>query len=259
MPRFAANISLLFGELPFLDRIDAAVAAGFEAVECQFPYDWPADAIAQRLQRHRLPMVLHNLPAGRWSEGERGIACHPGRVDEFREGVEQALRYAAALKVPQLNCLAGLVPAGVGRDEAEAVLVDNLRHAASELARHGMRLLVEPLNPRDVPGFLLNGSAQALTLIERVGRDNVFLQYDVYHMQRTEGELAATLQRHLPRIGHVQIADTPGRHEPGSGEINYAFLFRHLDKIGYEGWVGCEYLPRAGTVAGLTWRAAHGV
>jgi hydroxypyruvate isomerase len=259
MPKFSANLSMLFTEHPFLERFDAAARAGFRAVEFMFPYAHPVEQIAEALSRNDLQLVLHNLPAGHWESGERGIACHPDRVDEFRSGVDDAIRYATALKAPRVNCLAGILPEGVSREEAEEVLVKNLRFAAEELGRHRIQLLVEPINTWDIPGFFLHRSAQAIALIDRVGSDNLYLQYDVYHMQRMEGELATTLQRHLRRIAHVQIADTPGRHEPGTGEINYRYLFQRLDAIGYEGWVGCEYKPRDGTEAGLAWRAAHGV
>ncbi|MBU6259657.1 MAG: hydroxypyruvate isomerase [Burkholderiales bacterium] len=254
MPRFDANLTLLFNEVAFLDRFERAARAGFEAVECLFPYAWPASEIRARLDRHRLALVLHNLPAGDWEAGERGIACHPDRVEEFRAGVAQAIDYARALGVPRLNCLAGLAPAGVDADRLHRTLVANLRHAAAALKRHGLRLLIEPINTYDMPGFYLNRTAQAVALLDEVGADNAYVQYDVYHAQRMEGELAATLGRHLDRIDHVQIADNPGRHEPGSGEIDYAYLFAHLDRIGYRGWVGCEYRPAAGTEAGLGWR-----
>jgi hydroxypyruvate isomerase len=259
MPKFSANLSMLFTEHPFLERFDAAARAGFRAVEFMFPYAHPVEQIAEALSRNDLQLVLHNLPVGHWESGERGIACHPDRVDEFRSGVDDAIRYATALKAPRVNCLAGILPEGVSREEAEEVLVKNLRFAADQLGRHRIQLLVEPINTWDIPGFFLHRSAQAIALIDRVGSDNLYLQYDVYHMQRMEGELATTLQRHLRRIAHVQIADTPGRHEPGTGEINYRYLFQHLDAIGYEGWVGCEYKPRDGTEAGLAWRAPHGV
>ncbi|MBK6005927.1 hydroxypyruvate isomerase [Ramlibacter ginsenosidimutans] len=254
MPRFAANLTMLFTEVPFLDRFERAARAGFTAVEFLFPYAWPATDIRQRLAAHKLQLVLHNLPAGHWDAGERGIACHPDRVEEFRAGVAQAIKYASALGVPQLNCLAGKVPAGVDAATAHRTLVENLRFAASELKAAGRRLLVEPINTFDIPGFCVNRTDQALALLDEVGADNAFVQYDVYHAQRTEGELAATLQQHLARIGHIQVADNPGRNEPGTGEINYDFLFAHIDRIGYRGWIGCEYKPAAGTEAGLGWR-----
>ena len=201
-------------------------------------------------------IVLHNLPAGDWDAGERGIACLPDRVNEFREGVGKAIEYATALGVTQVNCLAGKAPAGADPAVLRATFVENLRYAAGQLGAHGIRLLIEPINTFDIPGFYLHGTAQALALMDEVGSDNLFLQYDIYHMQRMEGELAATMQKHLPRIAHIQLADNPGRNEPGTGEINYAFLFQHLDRIGYTGHIGCEYKPKTTTTAGLGWLAA---
>ena len=256
MPRFAANLTMLFTELPFLDRFDAAARAGFQAVEFLFPYAFEANDIKARLDANGLQLVLHNLPAGDWDAGERGIACHPDRVEEFRAGVELAMAYAQTLGVKQLNCLVGKAQAGVPDSVLRETLVANLRHAASRLKAAGLRLLVEPINHYDIPGFYLSRTQQALDLLDEVGADNAFVQYDIYHAQRTEGELAATLQRHLARIGHVQLADNPGRNEPGTGEINYAFLFRHLDRMGYDGWVGCEYKPASTTEAGLGWLKA---
>ena len=256
MPRFAANLTMLFGEVPFLDRFERAAGAGFTAVEFLFPYAFPLAQIRRRLEENRLSLVLHNLPAGDWEAGERGIACHPERVAEFRLGVDDALRYAGELAVPQVNCLGGRAPAGVAPGVLRRTLVEDLRYAARRLRAAGIKLLVEPINTFDIPGFYLHGTAQALSVIDEVGEDNVYLQYDLYHAQRMEGELAATLQRHLARIAHVQVADNPGRHEPGTGEINYPFLFEHLDRIGYAGWVGCEYKPATGTEAGLGWRSA---
>lgn len=259
MPKFTANLSMLFTEAPMLERFERAARAGFRAVELQFPYDTPAEQLQQALFRNKLTLVLHNLPAGDWAAGERGIACHPDRVEEFRKGVDTALAYAAALGAPQLNCLAGIRPANVTAETARRVLADNLRYAASRLKAQGLRLLIEPINTRDIPGFFLNGTRQALDLIEEVAKDgkadNLFLQYDVYHMQRTEGELAGTLAAHLDKIAHIQVADNPGRHEPGTGEINYDFLFAHLDRLGYAGWIGCEYRPASSTEAGLGWLA----
>ena len=253
MPKFAANLTMLFTELPFLERFAAARAARFEAVEYLFPYEYPKEELAALLRTHGLKQVLHNLPAGDWAAGERGIACHPDRVAEFREGVSRAIGYANALDCPQVNCLAGKLPAGVSAEQAHATLVADLSYAASALGKAGIRLLVEPINTYDIPGFFLSRTDQAIALIEEVGSDNLFLQYDIYHAQRMEGELAATLQRHLPRIAHVQLADNPGRNEPGTGEINYEYLFAHLDRIGYAGWVGCEYKPATTTAAGLGW------
>ncbi len=254
MPRFAANLTMLFTEVPFLDRFERAAKAGFKAVEFLFPYDHRPAEIKARLNAHDLQLVLHNLPAGDWAAGERGIACLPNRVNEFRSGVARAIEYATALGVPQLNCLAGKVPTNVGEGVVRRTLVDNLRFAAKELKGAGLRLLIEPINTFDIPGFYLHHTDQALAILDEVGAANAFVQYDIYHAQRMEGELAATLTRCLPRIGHVQLADNPGRNEPGSGEINYAFVFAHLDRIGYSGWVGCEYKPATSTEAGLGWR-----
>ena len=256
MPKFNANLTMLFNEVPFLDRFQAAAGAGFKGVEFLFPYAFDKDAIAERLDQHGLVQVLHNLPAGDWDAGERGIACHPDRVGEFRDGVGRAIEYATALGCKQLNCLAGIAPAGVDAEKVHATFVANLRFAASRLKEAGIRLLVEPINTFDIPGFYLNRTAQAIALIEEVDSPNLWLQHDLYHMQRMEGELANTIARHLPKIAHMQIADTPGRHEPGSGEINYAWLFRFIDQLGYDGWIGCEYKPAAGTREGLGWIAA---
>ena len=254
MPRFAANLTMLFTEVPFLDRFERAARAGFQAVEFLFPYAFPPEEIRRRLDQHQLALVLHNLPAGDWDAGERGIACLPDRVDEFRAGVATAIAYAKALGVTQLNCLAGKAPAGADPAVLTRTLVENLRFAAAALRQADLKLLVEPINTFDIPGFFVNRTAQALAIIDEVGADNLFLQYDLYHAQRMEGELAATLEKHLSRIAHVQLADNPGRHEPGSGEINYPFIFAHLDRIGYRGWVGCEYKPATTTEAGLQWR-----
>jgi hydroxypyruvate isomerase len=255
MPRFAANLTMLWNEVDFLDRFGAAAGAGFRGVEYLFPYAHPKEALAERLERHGLVQVLHNLPAGDWARGERGIACHAGRVGEFQDGVGRAIEYAAALGCRQVNCLAGIAPPGVPPESLRRTLVENLRFAAAKLGEAGVRLLVEAINTRDIPGFYLCRTAQAVEILEEVGSPNLGLQYDAYHMQVMEGDLAATIERNLARIGHVQIADNPGRHEPGTGEINYAFLLGFLDRIGYQGWVGCEYKPRATTEAGLSWLA----
>jgi hydroxypyruvate isomerase len=256
MPRFAANLTMLFTEVPFLDRFARAAAAGFSAVEFLFPYPYAVGDLRAALDRHRLSLVLHNLPAGDWDAGERGIACLPGRTEEFRAGVETAIRYAQALGVPRLNCLVGKTPPGEDPARVHATLVDNVRHAANALDAVGLQLLVEAINPFDIPGFHLTTTAQVLALLDEVGSPNVRVQYDIYHAQRAEGELAGTLSRHLARIGHVQLADNPGRHEPGTGEINYPFLFAHLDRIGYDGYIGCEYKPAGVTEAGLGWMTA---
>ena len=253
MPKFNANLTMLFNEVPFLDRFQAAAEADFKGVEFLFPYAFDKDAIGERLVKHGLVQVLHNLPAGNWDAGERGIACHPDRVGEFQDGVGRAIEYATTLGCKQLNCLAGIAPAGVDPDKVRQTFVANLRFAADKLQEAGVRLLVEPINTWDIPGFYLNRTAQAIALIDEVGSSNLWLQHDIYHMQRMEGELANPIAKHLPRIAHMQIADNPGRHEPGTGEINYAWLFRLIDQLGYEGWIGCEYKPVAGTRVGLGW------
>jgi hydroxypyruvate isomerase len=253
MPRFAANLSMLFTEVPLLERFGRAARAGFSTVELQFPYEVTAEAMREQLVAHQLTMVLHNLPAGDWAAGDRGTACDPTRVAEFRAGVPRAITYAKTLGVPQLNCLSGKAPAGVDDATVRATFVANLRFAAAALKEAGLKLLIEPINNYDVPGFWLNRTALAISVLDEVGADNAFVQYDIYHAQRYEGELAATMDKYLARIGHIQLADNPGRNEPGSGEINYPFLFAHLDRIGYQGWIGCEYKPAAGTEAGLGW------
>lgn len=253
MPRFAANLTMLFNELPFMERFAAAKAAGFSGVEYLFPYEFDKAELREQLARHGLTQVLHNLPAGNWAAGERGIAILPDRVDDFRDGVRRAIEYARALDCRQLNCLVGIAPDDADPRELNQVLVRNLRFAAIALKAQGIKLLIEPINTLDIPGFFLNRTAQALQLISDVESDNLFVQYDIYHMQIMEGDLARTLQKHLARIAHIQLADNPGRHEPGSGEINYPFLFRHLDAIGYSGWIGCEYKPLTTTADGLGW------
>lgn len=254
MPKFSANLSMLYTEHAFLDRFEPAAKAGFKAVEFLFPYAFSAADIKARLNGNGLQLVLHNLPAGDWEAGERGIACHPDRVEEFRAGVAQAIAYAQVLGVGQLNCLAGKTPAGASDAVLRKTFVGNLRYAASELKKAGLKLLIEPINTFDIPGFYLNRTAQALDILDEVGANNAFVQYDIYHAQRMEGEVAATIQKHLARIAHIQLADNPGRNEPGTGEINYAFLFTHLDRLGYGGWIGCEYKPASTTDAGLGWR-----
>jgi len=258
MPRFAANLSLMFTEVPFLDRFAQARGNDFDGVEFLFPYAFEAEQIAQRLTRHQLTLALHNLPAGDWAAGERGIACDPRRVTEFQDSVALAIDYALELDVKQLHCLAGIVAPNVSRERAHAAYIANLRFAADQLAVHGIDLLIEPINTVDMPGYFLTGSAQAAAVIAECGVGNLFMQYDIYHMQRMEGELANTIRKHFGLIRHVQLADNPGRHEPGTGEINYRYLLALLDELGYAGWVGCEYHPSGDTQAGLGWRAALG-
>jgi hydroxypyruvate isomerase len=253
MPKFDANLSMLFGEVDFLHRFEAAAKAGFTGVEYLFPYAYEKEQIVDKLQQNGLKQVLHNLPAGNWEKGERGVACLPDRVNEFQDGVGKAIEYATALGCKQVNCLVGLVPEGISSLKLHDTVVSNVSFAAVELKKTGIRLLIEPCNTKDMPKFYLNLTAQALEIIKDAGSDNVFVQYDVYHAQVMEGDLANTIEKSLAHIAHIQIADNPGRHEPGTGEINYPYLFAHLDRIGYSGWVGCEYKPAATTGKGLHW------
>ena len=256
MPKFAANLSFLYSDLDFLGRFAAAARSGFQGVEYLFPYAFPKEQIVEALQQNNLKQVLHNLPGGQWEAGERGIACHPDRVGEFKEGVDQAIEYARALKCDQINCLAGITPANVPATKAHETLVENLKYAAPRLGAHNIKLLIEPINIYDIPGFFLRTSAQALALMDEAREPNLYLQYDIYHMQRMEGNLADTMEKNLQRIAHVQVADVPGRHEPGTGEIRYEFLFQRLENIGYTGWIGCEYKPLKTTEEGLGWMTA---
>ncbi len=253
MPKFAANLTMMYNEVDFLDRFEAAAKSGFKGVEYLFPYPFAKEELAERLHRYGLKQVLHNLPAGDWGAGERGLACLPDRAGEFQDGVGQAIEYARTLGCKQVNCLAGLTPAGVDADRVQDTFISNLRFAADKLGEAGIRLLIEPINTRDIPGFYLSGTRQALDLIDATGSDIIALQYDIYHMQIMEGDLAPTIEGNLARIEHMQLADTPGRHEPGTGEINYPFLFDLIDGLGYQGWIGCEYKPAAKTEDGLGW------
>jgi hydroxypyruvate isomerase len=253
VPRFSANLHFLFGEVPFLDRFSAAARAGFQAVEFPDPYRHPPDELAARLREHRLTCVLLNFPMGDRARGEMGIACLPDRVEEFRGGVVRAIEAARALGCPRLNCMAGRQPSGVDPDRVRATLVQNLRVAAAACAAAGLEVCLEPLNDRDNPDIFVRGTQQALALIDEVGAPNLNLQFDCYHMQIMEGGLLAALERLLPRIGHIQIGDVPGRHEPGSGELPYPALFALLDRLGYQGWVGAEYHPSKRTEETLGW------
>lgn len=253
MPKFAANLTMMFNEVPFLQRFHAAAQAGFEAVEFLFPYDHAPEEIAAQLQANRLQNVLFNLPPGDWAAGERGLASLPGREQEFRAGVAKALTYAQAFGTPRLHAMAGLLPQGADATRHRATFIDNLRHACAEAARHGITVLIEPINPRDMPGYFLNTQADAHAIREEVGAANLKVQMDFYHVQIVEGDIAMKLRRYLPHIGHIQIAGVPERHEPDTGEVNYRYLFRLLDELGYDGWLGCEYRPAKGTVEGLGW------
>jgi hydroxypyruvate isomerase len=256
MLRFSANLGMLFGEHEFVDRFAAAARAHFSGVEFPFPYAHPKEQLAELLGQHGLTAVLFNLPPGDWERGQRGIACHPDRRAEFRDGVGLALEYATALGCTQINCLAGIQP-DVPDDVARETLVDNLRFASRALAPAGIRLLTEPINTRDMPGFFLNRSAQAIALLDSVLPEPAWLQYDIYHMQVMEGDLTETIRRNLPRIAHFQLADNPGRHEPGTGEVNFAFVLREIERLGYAGWIGCEYKPVATTTSGLGWLGSY--
>jgi hydroxypyruvate isomerase len=253
MPKFAANLSFLFTELAFLDRFKAARDAGFRAVEFMFPYDYKKEELVKRLHDNELELILHNLPAGNWAGGERGIACHPDRIKEFRDGVELALEYAQTLGVRRLNCLAGVQPANRSFKQARETAVANLAFAAQALRNVGIELLIEPVNTIDIPGFFVANSKFGLELIDAAGTANLGLQYDIYHMQVMEGNLAHTIESNLSHISHIQVADNPGRHEPGTGEINYPFLFGVIDRIGYANWIGCEYKPSKDTLSSLSW------
>jgi hydroxypyruvate isomerase len=254
--RFAANLSLQFGEVGLLERFASARAAGFAGVELPFPYAHPKEQLAELLHQHGLELVVQNLPAGSWERGDRGIACLPERRAEFRDGVALALEYAVALGCRRVNCLAG-VGRGVTIGVAFDTLVENTRFAASALAKAGIELLLEPINTRDVPHFFLNRSAQALEVIEAAGNTNVRILYDVYHMQIMQGYLVEDIRRCFGRIGHVHIADNPGRHQPGTGDIDYAVVFRHLEQLGYTGWIGCEYQPLGPSQDVLSWLRAY--
>ncbi|MBY6034562.1 hydroxypyruvate isomerase [Marinobacter daepoensis] len=254
MPHFAANLSMLFTDVPFLERFSRAKNAGFTAVEYLFPYEWPAEELAVQLRANGLEQVLFNLPPGDWDVGERGIACLPERVEEFRAGVEQGIRYARALGCRQVNCLAGLKPATLREEDAWETLVENVRYAAEQLAREDLTLCLEAINSRvDMPGFVLDTSGKVMRLIESVDADNVRLQYDVYHMQIMEGDLIRSLECLMPWIGHIQFADNPGRQEPGTGEINFLNVFSAIDALGYAGWVSAEYRPSGLTEQTLAW------
>jgi len=244
----------MFTETDFLNRFECAAAAGFEGVEFMFPYEFEKEMIAEKLDKYNLEVVLYNVPSGKWASGERGIACLPGREEEFQLGIGNAIEYAKTLKCPRLNCLAGLTPKGIPTQKVRQTLVNNLRFAANAMQKEGIHLLLEPLNDIvDMPGFYLNHTQQAIEIMLETNHPNIFLQYDIYHMQIMEGNLTRTIQNNIAKIGHMQLADNPGRHEPGTGEINFANLFRAIDEVGYAGWIGCEYKPLTTTKEGLSW------
>ena len=253
MPKFCANITMLFTEVPFEDRFSEVKEAGFKFVEYLFPYDYEASDLVDLLESNGLTQVLFNIPAGDWAGGDRGIAGNPNRVDEFREGVDEALKYAKALGVERLNCLVGKENEGVSLTEQWKTMVENIAYAADKLAAAGHTLVLEPINTFDIPGFLLNTTQDALNIVNEVKAKNLKIQYDVYHMQKMEGNLVATIESYLDHIGHIQIADNPGRHQPGTGEINYPFVLNALDRLGYEGYVGMEYIPAPDTKTSLGW------
>lgn len=253
MPRLAANLSLLFIEHPFLERFAAARRSGFRYVEYQYPYDFAPQEVAAAAREAGVQVVLHNVPRGRAQLGEHGTACLPGREADFRADLERAVDYARAAGCPRLHCLAGVVPPQAERAALHATYVANLKFAAARLQHEGMKLLIEPVSERTAANYFLGSSAQAIRVLDEVAADNAFLQYDLFHMQLLEGNLTATVERLLPRIGHMQLADAPGRHEPGTGEINFAFVLQRIDALGYAGWMGCEYNPQGDTVAGLKW------
>ena len=259
MPNFAANLSMMFTEVPFLDRFKAAADAGFRAVEFLFPYQHTPDEIATRLRENNLTQALFNLPPGEWEHGERGQGILPGREQAFADSLELAITYAKALNCKQIHCMAGIAPQGVARETLNEIFVSNLRVAAAWLKKENIRALIEPINYYDIPGYFLNTQAQARDLIDKVGSDNLFLQQDLYHCQIMEGNLAKLIKDYRDIAVHYQIAGTPGRHEPDVGEVNYPFLLDLIDELGYKGYIGCEYRPKGETRAGLGWATKYGI
>ena len=255
MPKFAANLSMMFQEVPFLDRFAAARAAGFAGVEFLFPYDFPKKDVAGHLSAAGLTQALFNTVPGNFAKGERGLAALPDREDEFQAGVDRALDYAVALGCPTIHCMAGLCPEGIPEATLEATYVANLTTAAAKAATQGVTVVIEPINTRDIPGYFLNYQRQGRRIIERIGAANLKLQLDLYHCQIMEGDLAMHIRDFADITGHMQIAGVPERHEPDVGEINYPYLYELIDKLGYQGWVGCEYRPRGRTEDGLGWFA----
>ena len=253
MPRFAANLTMMFNEVPFLERFAAAAQAGFRGVEFLFPYEYPVEEIKARLRENGLENALFNLPPGDFANGERGLACLPGREADFRAAVEKALDYAGHLGTRRLHAMAGIVPPGIGRDECRSTYVQNLRYAAARCAEQSVTLLIEAINTRDIPGYFLNTQADSAVVCEEAAAPNLRMQMDCYHMQIVEGDLETKLRKYAGLCGHIQIAGVPKRAEPDAGEVNYPHIFRLLDEIGYGGWVGCEYRPAGKTLDGLAW------
>jgi hydroxypyruvate isomerase len=259
VPRFAANLSMMFNEHPFFDRFDAAAKEGFTAVEFLFPYDYPAKELKQRLEANGLTQVLFNMPPGDWSKGERGLAALPGRQAQFRDGVKLAIDYATTLDCKLVHAMAGIVPQGLSPTTAASIYAANLSWAGEQAHAAGIKLAIEPINHRDMPGYFLHTEAQGAAVVEAIGCDRIGLQFDVYHCQTTEGDITKRIEQHLSLIAHMQIADVPARNEPGTGEIGWHYVFRRIDELGYSGWVGLEYRPTGDTVAGLVWRKRFGV
>ena len=259
MPRLCANLSMMFNEVPFLDRFAQAREAGFDGVEFLFPYEHPVAELRKRLDAHGLTQVLFNAPPGDWAGGERGLACLPGRRGEFRDAIARALDYAAGLDCKLVHCMAGIAPQGAAAGTLAALYAVNLAWAAEQAAAAGVKLVIEPINHRDMPRYFLNTMAQGAALVEAIGVERLGLQFDVYHCQVTEGDVTSRMAALLPVIAHMQIADVPDRHEPGTGEIGWAHVFARMDALGYGGWVGCEYRPAGDTKAGLGWRQHFGI
>jgi len=253
MPKLNANLSMMFNEVDFMDRFAAAAKAGFKGVEFLFPYAYDKNQLAEVVRANKLEVILFNTPPGDWNGGDRGTACDPARAGEFQEGIGKAIEYALTLGCRQIHCMAGLKPRGVNEEKMREAYIASLQFAGKETAKHGLKVLIEAINTRDIPGFYLNTSRHAFDIMHYAQVPNLLFQYDIYHMQIVEGDLAPTMEKNLAKIGHMQLADTPGRHEPGTGEINYPFLFQHIDRIGYKGWIGCEYRPATTTEAGLAW------
>lgn len=251
--KFAVNLSTIFTEFPFLERFGKAKMNGFSIVECQFPYDTPIERIQKQLQLYDLSMVLINLPAGDWERGDRGIAVNPNRVAEFEKSVADGISYATALNVSQIHCLAGIVEASIPMQKAKEIFIKNIQYAADELAKHDLTLLIEPINNFDIPNYYLGTVTEAVAIIERVNRQNVKLQFDFYHVQKIQGNLLATFKKYFHMIGHVQIADVPGRHQPGTGEINYQRVLEFLEEINYRGFIGLEYNPKVTSDKSFSW------